>query len=286
MSSAGPRESALATHTCALYRQALLALQAAQVPFLVGGAYALAHYTGIHRDTKDFDIFVQPHMCARTLEVLGAAGYHTELTFPHWLGKALCSDGGCIDVIFSSGNGIAQVDETWFTFAVTAEILGIPVQLCPPEEMLWSKSYVMERERYDGADVAHLLRAYGERFDWRRLLHRFGSHWRVLLSHLILFGFVYPAEQSRIPALVMQELLQRLQCEQHKPPPFDQICQGTLLSRAQYCIDINGWGYCDARLEPIGRMTAADIAHWTAAIAGEENTHVDPTGDHACSGRW
>src|SRR5215471_1997461 len=236
MSSAGPRESALATHTCALYRQALLALQAAQVPFLVGGAYALAHYTGIHRDTKDFDIFVQPHMCARTLEVLGAAGYHTELTFPHWLGKALCSDGGCIDVIFSSGNGIAQVDETWFTHAVAAEILGIPVQLCPPEEMLWSKSYVMERERYDGADIMHLLRACGERLDWPRVLSRFGVHWRVLLSYLILFGFVYPAETSRIPAWVMQELLHRLQGEKHHPPQLHQLCQGTLLSRAQYCV--------------------------------------------------
>jgi hypothetical protein len=272
------------SHTCAFYRQALLALQAAQVPFLVGGAHALAHYTGVHRDTKDFDIFVHPDMCAHTLEVLHAAGYHAELTFPHWLGKALCNDG-CIDVIFSSGNGIAQVDETWFTYAVAADILGIPVLLCPPEEMVWSKSYVMERERYDGADVAHLLRAYGEHFDWPRLLQRFGSHWRVLLSYLILFGFVYPAEQSRLPAWVLQELIQRLQSEQHAPPPFDQICQGTLLSRAQYCIDINGWGYGDARLVPIGRMTAAEIAHWTAAIAGEERTDDDHTGDHASSSR-
>lgn len=43
--------------------------------------------------------------------------------------------------------------------AAAGDVLGIPVQLCPPEEMLWSKSYVMERERYDGAEVMHLLRA-------------------------------------------------------------------------------------------------------------------------------
>jgi len=284
MSVPVPRESALAPHHGAFYRQALLALHAAQVPFLVGGAHALAHYTGIARDTKDFDIFVHSSTCDRALEVLRAAGYHTELTFPHWLGKAVCGEG-CIDVIFSSGNGIAQVDEAWFTHAVAGEICRIPVQLCPPEEMLWSKSYVMERERYDGADIVHLLRTYGERLNWPRLLGRFGSHWRVLLSYLILFGFVYPAEPAGIPAWVMQELLHRLQGEKHHPPPLDQLCQGTLLSRAQYCIDINGWGYRDARLIPTGCMTAADIAHWTAAIAGKEDVDDDFTGDHASRSR-
>ena len=61
----------------------------------------------------------------------------------------------------------------------------------------------MERERYDGADVAHLLRAHGDRLDWPRLLRRFGPHWRVLLSHLVLFGFIYPGERALVPAWVM-----------------------------------------------------------------------------------
>ena len=29
------------------------------MPFLVGGAYAFARYTGIERHTKDFDVFVR-----------------------------------------------------------------------------------------------------------------------------------------------------------------------------------------------------------------------------------
>jgi len=48
------------------------------------------------------------------------------------------------------------------------------VGLTPVEEMLWSKAFVMERHRYDGADIAHLIRARGEHFDWNRLLQRFG----------------------------------------------------------------------------------------------------------------
>ena len=50
----------LAPETIAFYREAMQALDNAGVPFLVGGAYAFARYTGIHRYTKDFDIFVHP----------------------------------------------------------------------------------------------------------------------------------------------------------------------------------------------------------------------------------
>ena len=74
-------------------------------------------HTGLERHTKDFDIFVRPDHCERVLQTLAAAGYGVELTFPHWLGKAFSGDN-CIDVIFSSGNGIATVDDGWFAHAI------------------------------------------------------------------------------------------------------------------------------------------------------------------------
>jgi len=240
------------------YCTALKALQASRVPFLVGGAYALASHTGIVRHTKDFDVFTRPEDCTRVLEVLSAIGCRTEITDPRWLAKAHSGED-FIDIIFSSGNGIAVVDDGWFEHAIEAKVLGLSVQLCPPEETIWSKSFVMERERYDGADVAHLLRAYGDCLDWERLLARFGPHWRVLLSHLILFGFIYPFERGRIPPSVMEVLLDRVRSEMHHPPTAGQLCQGTLLSRVQYAIDIDRWGYQDARLPPSGDKTVSGV---------------------------
>src|SRR5438067_3377612 len=140
-----------------VYRRALDLLAEAGIPFLVGGAYCLAQHAGIVRHTKDFDLFVRPPDCPRVLARLAEAGFRTEVTFPHWLGKAFRGEY-FVDVIFSSGNGLATVDEGWFEHAVPAEILGMAVKLCPAEEVVWSKSFVQERERYDGADVAHLLR--------------------------------------------------------------------------------------------------------------------------------
>jgi hypothetical protein len=247
------------------YLPAVCALDQASLPFLVGGAYAFERFTSIERDLKDFDIFVQRSDCQRVLDKLSAIGYQTELTFPHWLGKAVCGPH-YIDVIFNSGNGIAAVDDDWFCYAIVEDFFGIPIKLCPIEETIWSKSFVMERERYDGADVAHLILACGEKLDWRRLLRRFGPHWRLLLSHLILFEFAYPSERSRVPRWVIDDLLQRFHSEKASPVSSERVCQGTLLSREQYLTDLEKWGYEDARLQPRGKMTKADTGQWTEAI--------------------
>jgi hypothetical protein len=251
----------------AFYRHTLAILREAQVEFLVGGAFAFGRYTGISRDTKDFDLFVRARDAQRTLGVLARAGYRTELTFPHWLGKAFPGDH-FVDIIFDSGNGVAPVDDAWFEHAGAGHVLDVPVLLVPPEEMIWQKSLVQERERFDGADVAHLLRSCADRIDWDRLLARFGEYWRVLFAHLVLFGFIYPGERARIPSAVMRLLVARLEHEIETPVEDDRLCRGTILSRAQYLTDIDEWGYHDARVKPIGRMTTDEVDHWTAAIDG------------------
>jgi hypothetical protein len=265
MHSGSSDQVVLSSTARAFYRRAIRALHEARLPFLVGGAYALAFYTGIVRYTKDFDVFVRPEDAARTLDILAAIGCQTEMTYPHWLGKAYRRDE-FVDVIFSSGNGVVRVDDVWFANAPPGEVLGEAARFCPVEETIWSKSYVLERERYDNADINHLLHALGPDLDWQRLLERFGPHWRVLLSHLVLFGFAYPAERNRVPSWVMEELLHRLEEEMHTPPPERRLCQGTLLSREQYLIDVQQWGFEDVRLAPAGRMSPVDIARWTAAI--------------------
>ena len=256
----------LTPESAAFYEHAIAALAAAQVPFLVGGAYALEHYTGISRDTKDADVFVRPAAIGDALQALSRAGYRTDLTFPHWLGKAHYGDD-VVDVIFSSGNAIAEVDDAWFEHARDARVLGREVKVIPAEEMVWSKAFIQERERYDGADIHHLIRATSGTFDWDRLLTRFGPHWRVLLAHLTLFGFVYPGERDKVPARVLRDLATRLDREADHAVANDRVCQGTLISREQYLVDVDRWGYVDARLRAPSKMTREDIRIWTADIS-------------------
>ncbi|HET6568004.1 MAG TPA: hypothetical protein VFG50_08560 [Rhodothermales bacterium] len=256
----------LAPETAAYYRNAMRVLSDAGVPFLVGGAYAFQRYTGIVRHTKDFDLFVKEVDIERALRAMEGAGYRTEMPFPHWLAKAYCVGEDFVDLIFKSGNGVSTVDDAWFDRSVEDEVLGVPTLICAPEEMVWTKAFIMERERYDGADVVHLLRGSAERINWQRMLYLFGPFWRVLLSHLVLFGFIYPSERGRIPDEVFQELTRRLQEERNSPAPNSKVCFGTLLSRQQYLIDIEEWGFEDARLQPRGEMTGEQIEQWTEGI--------------------
>jgi hypothetical protein len=241
------------------------ALNNARLPFLVGGGFALGQYTAVQRDTKDFDIFVRREEYDAIMKVLEQEGFNTELTFPHWLGKASCAHG-YVDVIFNSGNGVAYVDEGWFKHAAHGKVFGVDVLLCPIEETIWSKAFIMERERYDGADIMHLILAHAEHLDWARLLVRFGPHWRVLFSHLCLFGFIYPSERNRIPEWVMTGLMDRLAQELREAPPTEQTCLGTLLSREQYLPDVQRWGLTDARHTNASSMTPDDVVLWTKAI--------------------
>jgi aminoglycoside-2''-adenylyltransferase len=252
-------------HASEFYKRVMQTLIDADVDFLVGGAFAFVKYTGVSRDTKDIDLFVRRSDWPRIANVLGNNGFDIELAFPHWLGKAY---GGrerefFVDLIFSGGNGIAEVDDEWFANAPLDEALGFPVRLMPAEEMIWSKAFLMERERFDGADVVHLIRARQSDLHWRRLIQRFGEHWKVLLAHLILFTYVYPSEPS--PTSVIDELLHRMR-EDTPIDPELRICRGTLLSRAQYLVDVDRWNYLDARLVPLGTMTPEETAVWTAAI--------------------
>lgn len=252
--------------TLAFYCDVLRSLNQHSLPYLVGGAYAFNHYSGINRKTEDFDIFIAHADYDRISQALAREGYTTELTYPHWLGKVRCN-GNVIDLIFSSGNGIANVDKAWFDHATSATILGVPTRLCPPEEMIWSKAYIMEKERFDGADIAHLILACGKQLDWQRLLARFEPHWRLLLSHLTLFGFIYPTHRDVVPTWLMEHLVDLLKSDTREPLPTDNICGGTLLSREQYLNDIDKGGYKDARIEPLGNMSEQDTALWTKAIA-------------------
>jgi len=245
------------------YLRSLRLLDRANVPYLVGGGYAMAYYTGIVRQTKDLDVFLRPGDRDLALRVLAEqGGYRTDLTWPHFLAKVLHGDA-FIDVIYRSGNGLCEVDDEWFTNSVRGDVWGYPVALVPIEETLWSKAYVMERDRFDGADVAHLILRQGDAINWRRLLRRFQSHRseRVLLAHLTLFPFIYPSERDRVPHWVLEELQRAVRAEY---PTDEKLCRGTLLSKYMYVTPTDSWGYTDVRLPPHGLMSQFDISHFLA----------------------
>jgi hypothetical protein len=251
-----PHQSDPATR--AFYLHALSILDQARIPHCVAGGYAMTYYTGIARRTKDLDICIRADDSNRSLDVLAAAGYRTERTWPHFLVKALSGEA-FVDLLYSSGNGLCPVDDEWFAHSVRGEVLGQAAPICPPEEMIWSKAFVQERDRFDGADIAHLILNRGDRFDWARLMRRFDGHHCVLLAHLLLFTYIYPGRRDQVPPWVLDELWSRGRAES---PKNGHICRGTNLSQIQYLFDIHQGGFADARLKPQGTLTNEDVARF------------------------
>ncbi len=114
-----------------------------------------------------------------------------------------------------------------------------------PAEIIWSKCFIQQRHRYDGADIAHVLLKAHKLIDWPRLLGYMEVHWEVLLLHLLNFRWIYPSERDAVPAWVLDELLDRLANQRRLPPPQLKICRGRMFSRVDYEIDVKDWGFTD-----------------------------------------
>lgn len=257
------------------YRRALDTLNTAGVPYVVSGLYALYEYTGIYRLTKDLDLFVEPKHVVDAARALQRAGFNTYLEQAHWIAKAMW-DTTQVDLIFGTGNGLSFVDGDWFRHSRAGILAGTQVRVAPPEDLLWHRLFVSERHRSDVADILHLILCRGDELDWHRLIQRVDSHWRLLLAQVHLYDFVYPGHRARIPKWVRRRLYDAADAAIDESGDAE-ICQGTLISRFSYNIDVKEWGFRDLRKEAtvatrqlpiIHEITASDV--WEEKPAGEE----------------
>lgn len=225
------------------YREALTILNECDAKYMLGGGFALYHYTGIYRDTKDLDIFCKPSDYPKFMKHFAELGYKTELSDVRWLAKIFKGDH-FIDLIFDTVNNICRVDDTWLERAPEAELFGVKAKILPAEELVWCKIDVQNRERFDGADLNHLLLRYGAKMDWKHLLFRLDQHWHLLLSQLLIFQFVYPSEyQDIIPRWLFDELMDRAKEQYDLPAPVARVCRGPIIDQTQYQVDIKEWDY-------------------------------------------
>ncbi|MGI5837555.1 MAG: hypothetical protein ACOX87_13845, partial [Chloroflexota bacterium] len=244
-----PTEYPMSETTRAAFQRALRAMNKARVPYSIGGALALHWYSGFWRVAKDLDLFVLPEHLDWAMGVLASSGFSTRIRHPQWLAEAILEPNK-VDLVFGMGNWLQYVDRAFIEEARPGIVLGEKSWIAPPEEMIYSKAFVASRERYDAADIYHLLVAVKGQLDWSRLLMRFEEHWEVLLSHLVLFRYVYPSHRDIIPGWVLDQLLSSFQETRREPWTGGKLCRGFLLDGiGTYSLDIKEWGYRDAREE-------------------------------------
>jgi hypothetical protein len=223
-----------------LYRDVLTVMNECQVPYVVSGAFALHEHTGIWRNTKDLDLFLCASEMPNALRCLEAGGFQLEIKDPIWLAKAW-RDDYFVDLITGMSNAVIRVDQSWIERAISAQVIGVDTRILSAEEFIASKIFVTRRERFDGADVAHVIYATRDFLDWPRLISLVGEHWEMLLWSLIFFRYVYPRHANEVPRAVWHELMTRFEFDL-ADPKLDAPFRGSLIDENMFAIDVKEWG--------------------------------------------
>ena len=177
--------------------------------FAIGGGFACNAYTGIWRNTKDLDLFVLQQDRQRFVQLLTDLGFHDyydEKPYDRaWIYRGIRGDQ-IVDIIWEMANHRASVDEIWLQAGPDLEFQGACYPLIPPEETLWTKLYVLQRERCDWPDALNILSARGTELDWRRLLERLGPDIPLLRGVLGVFPWLCPRRARELPGWLWNTL--------------------------------------------------------------------------------
>lgn len=240
-------EVPLPPEAASLYREVLQALNEHALPYAVAGAFALQKYTGISRITKDLDLFMKAGDIPFALEYLRQLGFRCETPDPVWLSKAHRGDY-FVDLISGMSNAVIVVDDSWMQRTLPAMIAGVPSRIISVEDLLGSKLFVLRRERFDGADIAHIIFRTQGKLNWDRVIELAGEHWEMVLWALMLFRYVYPAQTHYVPPPLWQDLLSRYMHEIQHPNPEARF-RGSLVDDNMFSIDMKDWGLPDVEGE-------------------------------------
>lgn len=203
-----PWSSRIPENEWALYDEVLNGAAERNIPFALGGAFAVATYTGCWRNTKDLDLYVPPEHKDRMIELtndLGMVDYFDTKNYDRWWIYRATRDGNIVDIIWAMANHRQQIDELWMSGPEIA-LRGHRVKVLPPEAILWDKLYIMQRDRCDWPDVLNLLYAVGDDVDWENLLGRIGDDTPLVAGALSIFRWLAPERASRLPAWIWQRV--------------------------------------------------------------------------------
>jgi hypothetical protein len=205
--------------------------------YALGGAFALAAYTGHWRNTKDLDLYVLPQDRDQVIEAVLSTGmkdyYDVEKYDRSWIYRAHQEDI-IVDVIWAMANGRSDVDELWFTHGDHVSGRNEILPVIPIEELIWGKIYVLQKERSDWPDILNLIHASGPQVDWDHLVSRMGEDTPLLAALMTLFAWLDPGRAVEFPSTLWERLA--------LPHPEERISEKDIERRAAR-LDTRPWFY-------------------------------------------
>ncbi len=182
------------------------------IPFAIGGGFAFSHYSRRWRNTKDIDLYVVPDDRDAMIEitrVAGLADYYSVLPYDRrWIYRSFVAVGSAsdhppadiiVDIMWQMANYRAQADGQWLSRGDLVSIRGWKLRMLPAEELLWSKLYILQKDRCDWGDLLNILYSRGSQLDWDHLVARVGDDKPVLAALVQLFTWACPGRALALP---------------------------------------------------------------------------------------
>jgi hypothetical protein len=182
------------------------------------------------------------------LDAFADAGFDTEVRNPHWLAK-VHSPPHLLDILFAVRHLTRlRISDEWLETSLATRFLGVPTRMLAPEETIATKAFIGNRDRFDGADILHIIRALQGEVDWQRLVYLLQGDEEIVLWHLVLFAYVYPMHRDWLPRALMERAFESVRTS---PALLDaRSFRGAVLDPASFTVDVAEWGYRDAGAHP------------------------------------
>jgi hypothetical protein len=143
-------------------KKAAAALRDADLPYLLGGGFAIWAHGGPESD-HDIDFLVRPQDAERALEALAEVGFQPETPPEEWLFKAYDGDI-LVDVIFSPA-GLAVSDEL-IERGNELEVQAQQMRVMRPDDVLVTKLMAMTEHSLSYESCLEIARSLREQIDW------------------------------------------------------------------------------------------------------------------------
>ena len=191
------------------HRRVVESLGKRGIRFAVGGGVAFSAYSGRWRNTKDLDLFILQADRDSAIQAVTEAGfsdYFDQLPYdPAWIYRGY-KEGHIVDLIWAMANHSTFVDEQWLGPSRSVLIHGLELPLTPVEELVFSKLYVIQRERCDWQDLFNIIYRQGERLDWPRLLEIVGIDAPVLGAMMRVYAWLCPEPATALPGWIWERM--------------------------------------------------------------------------------
>lgn len=186
-----------------VYLSVIREARARGIEHAIGGGLAVATYTTHRQQTKDIDLYILPENREAMIDVVTRCGladlYDRDPYDRKWIYRSY-RDDTIVDIMWSMPNQRAQVDQVWLSRARDKDFFGERIRVLPPEELIWAKLYVLQRDRCDWPDILNIIYATSDQMDWDHLLNRVGEDVPLLDALLTIFRWLCPERAIQLPS--------------------------------------------------------------------------------------